>query len=188
MAVNTAAIRAYQNGLVAVSGYGVTSPALPTNGTDALNGAIYTEVGAITSDGITEATAQDTNDIFMWQGNALAASLPGDYTKTFSFAAMEQNLVTMGLQFPGSAITQTAEGVTIAEKPPVRDLRTWVLHGIDGTKAQRVVLPLGQISERGDVVWSSQDVTVWNWVVKIFPDANGVVAYRHVVDSALATP
>ncbi len=188
MGVNTTAIRAFQNGLVAVSGYGVSNPTLPTNGTTTLNAAIYTEVGAITSDGITEATSQDTNDIFMWQGNALAASLPGDYTKTFQFAAMETSLITLGLQFPGSTITQTAEGATVAEKPPVRDVRTWVLHGIDGTKAQRVVIPLGQISERGDVVWSSQDVTVYQWTVKCFLDGNGNVAYRYFVDSALALP
>ena len=76
----------------------------------------------------------------------------------------------------------------MAEKPPVRDLRTWVLHGIDGTKAQRVVIPLGQISVRGDVVWSSQDVTVYQWTVKCFIDGDGNVAYRYFVDSALATP
>ncbi|WP_431728578.1 hypothetical protein [Verrucosispora sp. TAA-831] len=188
MAVNVAAIRAYQNGLVAVSGYGVSSPTLPTNGTSPLNAEIYNEIGAITSDGITEATSQDTNDIFMWQGNALAASLPGDFTKTFSFAAMETTITTLGLQFPGSTITQTAEGVTVAEKPPVRDLRTWILHGVDGTKGQRIVVPLGQISERGEVVWSSQDVTVYQWVVKAFLDPSGNIAYRHFVDSALALP
>ncbi|MEU3452180.1 hypothetical protein ABZ671_00855 [Micromonospora sp. NPDC006766] len=186
MGVNTQAIRAYQNGLVAVSDYGSGTVALPTNGTSALDAGIYKEVGAITSDGITEATSQDTNDIFMWQGNALAASLPGDYTKTFQFAAMETTLVTLGLQFPGSTITQTAEGVTIAEKPPVRDLRTWILHGVDGTKGQRIVIPLGQISERGDVVWSSQDVTVYQWTVKAFIDGSGCIAYRHYVSADLA--
>lgn len=188
MAVDTSAIRAYQNGLVAVSGYGVTNPVLPTDGTSSLNPAVYGDIGAITSDGITEATSQDTNDIFMWQGNALAASLPGEYTKTFQFAAMQTTLVTLGVQFPGSTITQTAEGVSIAEKPPVRDIRTWVLHGMDGTRAQRIVIPLGQVSERGDVVWSSQDVTVYQWTVKCFLDGNGNVAYRYYVDSALALP
>lgn len=187
MAVDTTKIRAYQNGLVAVTGYGVTNPTLPTDATTALNASVYKEVGALTDDGITDSTSQDTNDHFMWQGNALAASLPGEYTKTFQFAAMETNLITLGVQYSGSTITQTAYGVSIAEKVPARDVRTWVLHGIsDSGKLQRVVIPLGQVSERGDVVWSSNEVTVYEWTVKCFIDPSGNVAYRYLVDASLA--
>ncbi len=186
MPVDTTKIRAFQTGLVAVSGYGVTNPTLPTDATTALNSAIYKEIGAITSDGITDANSQETNDIYMWQGNALAASLIGQTEQTFSFAAMELNLQTVGLAYPGSTITQTAYGLSIAQKPPVRDVRTWVFHGVDGTKIQRIVVPLGQISERGEVVWSSEDVTVWEWTVKAFVDSSNNLAYRYIVDSSLA--
>lgn len=187
MAVDTGLIRAYQNGLVAVTDFGVTNPTLPTDGTSALNASLYKEIGALTADGITDSTSQDFNDIFMWQGNALAASLPGEYTKTFQFAAMETNLITLGVAYSGSTITQTAEGVTIAEKPPARDVRAWVFHGVDGARKQRIVVPLGQVSERGDVVWSSQDVTVFQWTVKCFVDGSGNVAYRYFVDPSLAS-
>jgi hypothetical protein len=187
MAVDVTKIRAYQNGLVAVSGFGVTNPVLPTDPSTAINAAVYKEVGALTDEGLTDATSQDSNDIFMWQGNALAASIPGEFTKTFAFGAMETNLVTLGIQYAGSTITQTAYGVSIAEKAPVKDVRTWILHGIsDSGKAQRVVVPLGQVSERGDVVWSSQEVTVYSWTIKAFPDASNNVAYRYILDSSLA--
>ncbi|BAL87297.1 putative phage major tail protein [Actinoplanes missouriensis 431] len=187
MAVDVTKIRAYQNGLVAVSGFGVTNPVLPTDPTTAINSAVYKEVGALTDEGLTDATSQDSTDIFMWQGNALAASIPGEFVKTFAFAAMETNLTTLGIQYAGSTITQTAYGVSIAEKPPVKDVRTWILHGIsDAGKAQRIVVPLGQVSERGDVVWSSTEVTVYGWTIKAFPDANGNVAYRYLLDSSLA--
>ncbi|GAA0494757.1 hypothetical protein Ade02nite_19770 [Paractinoplanes deccanensis] len=187
MAVDTSKIRAYTNGLVAVSGYGVSNPVLPTDPTTSLNPAVFSDVGAITSDGITEATSQEYNNIFMWQGNALAAALPGEYTKTFQVAAMETSLVTLGVQLPGSTITQTAYGVSIAEKPPTVDKRAWVLHGIsDAGKAQRVVVPLGQVTERGEVVWSSTDVTVYAWTITAFLDASGNIAYRYILDSALA--
>lgn len=188
MAVDVTNIRAYQNGLVAVSGFNVANPALPADPTTALNSAVFKEVGALTDEGVTDATSQDTNDIFMWQGNALAASLPGEFVKTFAFAAMETNLTTLGIQYAGSTITQTAYGVSIAEKAPVKDIRAWVLHGIsDAGKAQRIVVPLGQVSERGDVVWSSTDVTVYGWTIKAFPDSSGNVAYRYLLDSSLAS-
>lgn len=188
MAVDVTKIRAYQNGLVACSGFGVVNPALPVGDpATSLNSAIYKEVGALTDEGVTDATSQDSNDIFMWQGNALAASLPGEYTKTFAFGAMETNLITLGIQYAGSTITQTAYGVSIAEKAPVKDVRTWVLHGIsDSGKLQRIVVPLGQVSDRGDVIWSSQDVTVYGWTIKAFPDASNNVAYRYIGDLSLA--
>jgi hypothetical protein len=186
MALNAALIRAYQNGEVSVGAYGAT-PALPTDATSTLSTLDYTGLGLLTSDGITEATSIDYTDVFAWQGNALVASLPGDYVQTFQFAAMQQSLAVLGLAMPGSTITQTAYGASVVQKAPVRDPRTWVIHGIDGTRLQRIVVPSGQITERGDVVWSSQDVTVWEWTVKCYPDAaNGAYAYRYYVDPSMA--
>lgn len=187
MAVNTDLMRAYTNGLVAVVGYGVTNPTLPTNGTSALDAA-FGEVGALTNDGVTESTSQDRNNIFIWQGNALARSLPGEFVKTFKLAAAETNLITIGVQYPGSTITQTAEGVSIAEKPPASDRRAWVFHGVDGLRKQRIVIPHGEVTERGDVLWSAENVTVYEWTVSCYVDSNGNIAYRYLVDSALATP
>jgi hypothetical protein len=182
MAVDTTKIRAFQNGAVSVGAFGAT-PTLPTSYSASLTG--FTEVGAITDDGITDTTSQDFNDIYMWQGNTLAVSLPGQNSLKFKFASMEMNLVTIGLNYPGSTITQITGGVTIAQKPPVRDLRSWVFHGIDGTKIQRVVVPSGQITERGDVVWSSADVTVWEYTVTCYVDASGNIAYRYIADASL---
>lgn len=186
MAVDTTKLRAYSNGAVSVSGFGVVNPTLPTDGTTALNTSIYKEVGVVTDDGITDSTNQDFNDIFAWQGNALVASLPGQFTKSFKFAASETNGVTLAVQYGGSTLTQLGNGVSIAEKPPVKDVRTWVFHGIsDSGKLQRVVVPLGQVSNRGDVLWKSTDLTIYEWEIKCFLDASGNVAYRYFVDSTL---
>ena len=185
MALDNTLIRAYQNGEVSVGAFGAT-PALPTDAT-ALNAGLFTGTGLLTDDGITESTSQDYNDIFAWQGNALVASLPGEYVQTFKFAALQQSLINLGLQFPGSTIAQTAYGASVVQKAPVRDPRTWVIHGIDGARLQRIVVPQGQITERGDVIWSSQDVTVYEWTVKCFPDsANQAYAYRYYVDPSMS--
>ncbi len=185
MAITTTNIRAYANGLVAVTGYGVTGTTLPTDATTSL-AAGFKDAGSITDDGIADSTSQDFNDFYAWQGNVLVASIPGQYTKTFKFAAQEVNGVTLGVQYGGSTLTQQAWGVSIAEKAPVRDIRAWVLHGIsDSGKLQRIVIPQGQVSERGDVVWSSKDITVYEWTVKCFVDSSGNVAYRYLYDATL---
>ncbi len=186
MAVNSALIRAYTNGAVSTVGYGVTNPTLPTNGTSNLDVA-FSEIGALSSDGVTESTSQDRTSVFIWQNNALVRQIPGEYTKTYSLAAAETSLMTLGINFPGSTITQTSEGVSVVERPPSTDIRAWVLHGIDGTKAQRIVVPQGEITERGDVVWSAEGITVYEWTLSAYV-TNGVIAYRYYVDSLLATP
>ena len=185
MALNATLIRAYQNGEVS-AGASAASPTLPTDATTTLSALDFTGCGLLTDDGITETTSQDYNDIFAWQANQLVASLPGEYSKQFKFAAMQQSIFNLGLQFPGSTITQSASGASVAEKAPTRDLRVWVLHGIDGVKAQRIVVPSGMITERGDVVWSSQDVTVYEWTLTCYPDSSSVVAYRYYADLNLA--
>lgn len=187
MAVDVDLIRAYTDGAVYTHDPdtpGTITP--PTNATTAL-AAGFLQVGAITADGITEATNQDRTDIFIWQGNALARRLPGQFTKTFSFAAAETNLLTLGIQFPGSTITQTASGASVAEKPPTSDVRAWVLHGIDGDRLQRVYLPKAEVTERGEVVWSSGDVTFYEWTLSAYVDGSGVCAYRFYDDDALAS-
>lgn len=188
MAVDIDLIRAYTDGLVATTEPGDTSVTAPTNAGTALS-ADFFEVGAISGDGLTEATSQDRTDFFIWQGNALARRIPGQYTKTFTFAAAETSLFNLGLQFPGSTITQTAEGATVAEKPPATDIRPWVLHGMDGAnRGQRVYLPKGEITERGDVVWSAAGITVYEWTLSAYVDETGVVAYRFYLDPDMATP
>lgn len=186
MAVNIDLIRAYTDGLVAATSFGVIDAQLPTDASSPLDPAFH-EVGAITSDGISEATSQERTDIFIWQNNALARSVPGQYTKTLTFAAAETNMVTLGIQYPGSTITQTAEGVAVQEKPPASDIRNWVIHGIDGSqRALRLVAPRGEVIERGDVVWSGENITVYEWTLRCYVDPSGNVLYRYYLDPSLA--
>lgn len=185
MAVDTTKIRAYVNGLVAVSGYNVVNPTLPTDATTGLNTSIFKEVGALSDDGIVSASSQDFKAIYMWQGNQQAAALPGQYQRTFKFTCLEQNSQTLNIQFGGSTLTQQAWGVSIAEKASGRDIRSWVLHGIDGARLYRLVVPLGQITDKGDVTWSSDGVGSMEVEVTAFPDASSNYGYHYIFDSAL---
>jgi hypothetical protein len=187
MAVDINLIRAYTNGLVATAPSPGGSFTLPTSASSSVPvGA--TEVGAISEDGITEATSQDRTDVFIWQNNALARRIPGQATKQFTVAAAETNLTTLSLQYTGSStITQTAEGVTVAEAPPATDIRPWILHGIDGARALRLVIPNGEITERGDVVWSANGITVYEWTLSAYVDSNGFWVYRYYLDDDLSS-
>jgi hypothetical protein len=184
VAVDIDQIRAYTDGGVYVPNAGVTALA-PTSALAALDPA-FKAVGAISEDGVTESSSQDRTDVFIWQGAQLVRRIPGQFTKTWTVAVVEVNAVTVAAHFPGSTITQTAEGLTIAEKPPATDIRQWVIEGVDGAVKERIYIPKGEITERGDVVWSSGSVTVREWTLSGYTDESGVVAYRFIRDAALA--
>jgi hypothetical protein len=187
MALNATLVRAYQNGEISVSNFGA-SPTLPTDATTPLSAIDYSGTGILTDAGVTESTGQEYNKIYGWQNGVLIATLPGTFEKSFKFAATQQSLVNLGLQYPGSTITQTAYGVSIAERAPSIDKRVWVIHGISGTILQRIVCPSGQITERGDVVWSNEEITVYEWTVELFPAGSDGLTYtnRYIVDPTLA--
>lgn len=185
MAVDITLIRAYTNGLVCTSVAG-GSFTLPINASSPIPvGA--NEIGAVTDDGLSEATSQDRTDIFIWQNNALARRIPGQSTKVFKFAAAETNLRTLSINYSSSStITQTTEGVTVAEAPPGTDIRPWILHCIDGTRAMRLVIPNGEVTNRSDVPINGTGITAYEWELSAYVDSSGFWVYRYYLDDDLA--
>lgn len=179
-------IRAYTDGAVYTHAVGATITA-PTDASTALD-VDFVEVGAIGEDGLTETTDQETTNIFIWQGNRLARTLKGQATKTWQFAAAQTSLFNLGLQYAGSTVTSTSEGASVAEKPPTTDVRAWVLHGLDGDREQRIYIPRGEITARGEVVWSANGITVYEWTLSAYTDDSGNWAYRYYVDDDMSTP
>ncbi len=181
--VDVSLIRAYTDGLVATSVEG-GSFTLPTNASSPLpSGA--NPVGAISEDGISEATSQDRTDVFVWQKNALARRIPGQASKVFTFAAAETNLTTLAFSTPGRSSRRRPRRVG-RRAPPGTDVRPWVLHGIDGNRALRLVVPSGEVTNRGDVLWSAGGITVYEWELSAYMDVNGFWVYRYYLDDDLA--
>lgn len=178
-------LRAYVDGAVYCTNFGVTNATAPIDASSSVDAA-FKAIGGVTDDGLTETTTQDRTKIYLWQKNQLARQIAGQYEKVFKFAAAETNLITLGIHYGGSTITQTAEGVSIAESPPTGDIRQWILHGIDGNKAERLYIPLGEVTNRGDKVWSSKSITIYEWELTAYLDTNGHPDYRYILDDALA--
>lgn len=187
MAVDISNIRAYEDGGVYTHVPGATIT-LPVTASESLDTDFF-EVGAVGEDGITEAVSQNTTDYFIWQKGALGRRLRNQSVKTFVFAAAETTINNLKLQYAGSTVTSTAEGAAVEERPPGTDIRAWVLHGKDGDdRAQRVVIPLGEIGERGDVVWSGNGPTVYEWTLTAYINPDGTWTKRYYIDEEMATP
>lgn len=79
----------------------------PSDNTTAYPAGWY-ETGWISDTGITEAASQQQTKKYGWQGGALFRILRSQSEHKFSFQALEENAVTMGLLRPNSVNTATA--------------------------------------------------------------------------------
>lgn len=186
MAVDIDLIRAYEDGAVYTHAPGATIT-LPVTASESLDTDFF-EVGAVGPDGLEEATGQSINNYYIWQKGALGRQTRTESVKTVTFAAAETTLNNLGLQYAGSTVTSTSEGAAVEERPPTADRRAWVLHGIDGDREQRVVIPIGEIGERGNVVWSGAGPTVYEWTLNAYVGPDGTWCKRYFIDDDMATP
>lgn len=96
---------------VSTAVYGTPGPTTPTG---ALNAAFY-GLGLLTDNGLSEGHTTNDNSIFDMAGQ-LQRIIRNQETREFTFEALEENAVVLGLRYPGSSVTSsggTAEVQTI---------------------------------------------------------------------------
>ena len=165
-----------ENVNVAVTGGVYVAPlatALPATAADAI-AVGYTEVGYLTEDGITQSIGGSTTDIKAWQNADVVRILQTEHTLTYKLTLLETNEDSLELYSGGNY----AAGV-VEIKAGVMPHNVFVFEVVDGEDHIRVVVPDGQISERGDIVYQNGAAIAYPITVTCFPDATGVKAYVH---------
>lgn len=150
--------------------------AVPTSVSTALNAA-FNDVGYIGEDGITESTATDSTDIRAWQNGDIVRRVQTSHDYSVSFTMLETKAKALELYYGNfTAGPGGASGVVeIDGSQPYRG--AFVLHVIDDTDLIRVVIPDGQVSERGDVQRVNGDATAYPITITAYPDSSGNKAY-----------
>lgn len=162
------------NVTVAVTGDAYMAPtgtALPTTTIAALNVA-FQAVGYLTEDGITESQGDSTNEIKAWQNADIVRRIQTDHSAQFKLAFLETNWVSLNAYYGGNY----ANGV-VQVKGGVMPRKSWVIDMFDGTYKIRVVIPDGQIVDRGDIVYKNGDAISFPITIECYPDSTGVKAY-----------
>lgn len=172
------------DGFVNVAPVGTTAP---TNTTTALN-ASFKDVGWLGEDGIGETRSNNSTTVYGINGAIIRVVRSND-GRTFTFQALERNAIVNGLTRPGSTPTTTG-GVTTT---PVKaytgtDLRAWVLEehfaAGDGTAIiRRVAIPRGEAAVTGTITDNHTGLSVVNFEITPYVDANGVL-YVDITDNA----
>jgi hypothetical protein len=142
---------------------------IPTTVEGALDGA-FTDLGFVSDDGLTEAIGTSTNQIKNWKGDTVR-EVQTEHTVTYKFVLIETNDDSEEV-FYGD---DPANGIEAVQGTRGR----WVFDIFDGDIPIRVVVPDGQVTERGDVVYKNDQAIAYDITVTAYPDATNKKAYRY---------
>lgn len=169
---------------VAVTGGAFTAPTdttLPTT-PDASLDVAFDDVGYISDDGVTQSIGDDTTEVKAWQNSDVVRRVQTEHSLQYQFTMIETNETTLSVYY-GTA--NYADGV-VEIRGGTLDRRAWVLEVEDGDDHIRIVIPDGQVVERGDIVYKADDAIGYEVTIECYPDADGVKAYKYLETSAVS--
>lgn len=160
-----------------------TSTTLPTT-SEAVYDAGFDEVGLISEDGVVEAYDDTKTDIKAWQNGATVRTLISGTTMTLQWTMIESNAVSLPLYHKGAAITGTSGAAALAVTTALPDRRAFSLDVIDGDFHTRIVVPNGEVSDRGDITYKNDEAIAYEVTITAYPDDSGNLAYKYSDDPA----
>jgi hypothetical protein len=154
---------------------------LPTDESTVLLPA-FKSCGYISDAGLTESTSADTSEIVAWGGDTVR-KVQTKHDLTYAFEMIETNGVSAGIYYGTANVVATAASPTAGAKIAIKitgaelEHGVWVFEIADGLRRGRVLLPDGQVTERGDVTYVDADSVKYPVTVSAYPDASGTKAY-----------
>jgi len=180
MAVNLAAVRVYGDigSAVRVAASGTTGPvglAAPA--------ATFKDCGWLGEDGISLSRKVDVEKFKAHQGGTTVKTKITGTENSFKFQCAEENAVVLGLMHAGSAgVTTTGVSTITIPGGMTSDPRAWVIDEFEGaTINTRYIIPVGIVGDRGDVVYKSDELTIYEFTVDITGDFSMITNSAAVV-------
>lgn len=172
-----------ENVRVALTGAMMVAPigtALPGDA-DVKPNEAFVDVGYIHADGVTQTIDAETTDIKAFQNGDIVRTIQTSHKVTFSFTMIETNDVSLKLYYADPDGTVKAVKLTGRQSPH----NEWVFDVLDGDYVIRIVIPNGQIVERGEVTYKNDDAIGYPVTVAAYPDDDGVKAYIYQAKALL---
>ncbi len=155
----------------------------PTNPTSAFATG-WAQLGAVGADGIKQAFNVSTEDRRDADGNLLRRVISSS-EMTFAFRIEERNTAVWSLWYPGSTQVVTTGVAALTVKTPTRDVREFGFQLDDGTVHTRIIVPRGEITNRGDVAFKTEG---YDFTMTAYPDSANTIALIYTDDPAVVGP
>lgn len=148
-------------------------------------GAAFKPVGWLGEDGISLQIDKDVKDHNALQGGALIRRKVSKVTQTFTFVALEETALVLGLVYADQAITVTGVAPNkIATHSIVNDqaktvTRTLVVDTVDGTVMDRYALATVDLTFKGEIQLAGADLRAYKFEATIIAGSTA----NHITNS-----
>lgn len=138
----------------------------------------FTSSGYISEEGLTLALDSSTADIKDWSGSTVRKILE-EFDGTIEWEHLEVNEEALNNYFGDDQVTVT--DATVSSGKQIRAAlgafelprKSWVFRMKDGLNRMLIVVPDGQITERGDIAFIKSDAIKLPVTLTAYPTANG---------------
>lgn len=151
-----------------------TGTTLPTSVSGSLNAA-FLDLGYADENGIVQSINSQVTEIKAWQNADVVRKIQTSHDLTYSLTFLETSDEVLAAFFGD----YTDGVVQVTGDEGVR--QSWVFDVQDGGDTIRIVIPDGQITERGNVSFVNADAIKYPITISCFPDASGVKAYWYLL-------
>lgn len=165
--------------------------ALPTTPIVAPN-VLFLDLGYISEDGVTFSESLNWEKIYDWGGDQVRTFMTRA-TFTLKWSFLETNDDALMATYDTSNVTITAATVSTGKYTALKyntlepTPKSWLIHMqdtqlVDAPRKSRLVIPNGQITERGDKQYTRSGGVMWPVTLECYPDSTGNSAYQYFTD------
>lgn len=153
--------------------------AVPTDATTALAGA-FVNLGYVSEDGMTRNITRESESVKAWGGDTILTPMT-DFEETFTFTLVESlNVDVRKAVFGDSNVTGTVDdGMTTKVNSKQLENHVWVVDLLVNGAVSRIVIPIGSVSEVGEIEYVDNDAVGFEVTVTALPDASGNTSYEY---------
>ena len=165
-----------------VTDLGAAIPAVPT-AFDSTPDAAFHPLGAISEDGLSYGFDEDSENYLAWGQLTPYRSQITRSLRTFQATLWETNRAiakSVMFRLPVADVTPDGSGDYDFNETatPTPDRRSWIFDVIDGPTLERFYVPQGEVTDRDDVAFKSDEIAGYNVTVTAYADSAGVTVYH----------
>jgi len=170
MALDSDNVRVAVSGAVYVAPTGTTAP----TDSGATLDPLFTDLGYVSADGITENIDRSTNQIRAWQNGSLVREITSEGTYSVEMTFIETNQEVLELYYGGS-ITGGAIEIDPASSG---GRKSFVIDVVDGSAVERIYIPAGEITSVGERTLASGEAIGYQVTITAYADADSATVSK----------